>query len=230
GEVKLPLVSRDLLPDMAILDSELLENLPKSLVADCGFDVLGHCLEAYTAQNANGFTDALALAAFRCVLENLSVSYSGDLSVRGKIHQAATMAGLSFSRAGLGLCHAMAHSLGGVFHIPHGRLVAMLLPPIITCGAKVCSEKYAALARGVGLPGAANVMAVRNLTNALVNLRKSLHMPGSLQEAGIAPAQVLQHKEQILRATLQDPCCATAPVPVDMMQVSQILEAVTGRG
>ena len=228
--VKYPLVSEALRPAVAILDSDLLESLPKSLIADCGFDVLGHALEAYTAKNANPFTDALAGAAFRRVLEDLPESYAGDLSVRLGIHQASTMAGIAFTQAGLGLCHALAHSLGGLFHLPHGRLIAILLPGVITCNAKLCARRYGELARSAGIPGAANTVAVRNLTNALIRLRKNLNMPSSLKEAGVDPRQVQQQTEHIVQTTLSDPCCRTAPGIPDGEQVRKLLEAVTERG
>jgi len=230
GEAKYPLVSEDLRPDVAILDSDLLLTLPKSLVADSGFDVLGHAVEALTGKNANSFTDALASAAFCTVLAKLPASYGGNLSVRGQIHQAATMAGLAFTHAGLGLCHALAHSLGGVYHIPHGRLIAMLLPEVIGCNAHACPEKFAALARAAGLPGSADSVAVRSLVNALARLRKALNMPGTLKEAGIDPRQVWHQREGIVQTALEDPCCATNPITPEPFMVRRILEAVTGRG
>lgn len=112
-EVKHPLVSERLRPQWAILDSELLAELPRSLIADAGFDVLAHALEAVAGRNASPITDALARDAFRTAYSLLPASYGGDPSVRLAIHQAATMAAMAFSQAGLGICHALAHSLGG---------------------------------------------------------------------------------------------------------------------
>ena len=129
--VKHPLIDEKICPTIAILDSDLLTTLPKSLIADCGFDVLSHAAEAYVATDSTPFTDALAEAAFASVLEKLPRSFLGDTTQRLNIHICATMAGISFTRAGLGLCHALAHALGGEFHIPHGRLNAILLPSVI---------------------------------------------------------------------------------------------------
>lgn len=111
-EVKHPLVSERLRPQWAILDSELLTELPRSLIADAGFDVLAHALEAVAGRNASPITDALARDAFRTAYSLLPASYGGDPSVRLAIHQAATMAAMAFSQAGLGICHALA-PMGG---------------------------------------------------------------------------------------------------------------------
>ena len=229
GQVKHPLVDEKLCPDVAILDSDLLSKLPKSLIADTGFDVLSHALESYVATDAGSITDALSRDAFGVVYANLPASYAGDLTVRGKIHDAATMAGMAFTRAGLGLCHAMAHALGGAFHLPHGRLNAILLPAVIECNAHVCGAKYAAIARAAGLPGAADAVAVRNLKNGLVRLRRELRMPQTLKEAGVDPRQVWQQSGQLVQTVLQDPCCKTNPMPVEDFMVRRILEEVSGR-
>ena len=230
GSTKYPLVDEKIRPDVAILDSDLLKSLPKSLVADAGFDVLGHAIEAYTATGATAITDALAKEAFCITFAALPASFGGCTEVRGHIHQAATMAGLAFTHAGLGLCHALAHSLGAAYHIPHGRLIAMLLPPVIECNAHACGSKYAALARAIGLPGSADAMAVRSLKNALIRLAKELHMPRNLKEAGIEPRQVWHRSGEIVRAALADPCCKTNPMQAEDFMVRRILEEVTGRG
>ena len=227
--VKHPLVDGKLTPDVAILDAELLKELPKSLIADSGFDVLSHALEALVAKNASPVTDALARDAFRTVFSLLPRSWDGDQSVRQRIHTAATMAGMAFSQAGLGLCHAMSHSLGGQFHIPHGRLNAILLPEIIGCNS-AAGDKYAVLAREAGLGGSADALAVRNLKNGLIRLRAQLQMPATLAQAGVEPAKVRQVSAQIVEAARKDPCCRTNPVTVEDFTVRRVLEEVTGRG
>lgn len=226
--VKHPLVDQRLCPDVAILDSELLSGLPPALIADAGFDVLTHALEAYTAKNAGAITDALALSAFREAFSFLPASYSGDKAVRPRIHMASTMAGMAFSQAGLGLCHAIAHSLGGAFHIPHGRLNAIVLPAVVNCNAPAATDKYAALAQAIGLEGRAGTVGTRNLRSALIRLRRQLQLPSTLAEAGVSPSQVHQSRHQIIRAALADPCCATNPVPVTEEMLSHLLQEVTG--
>ena len=227
--IKHPLVDPSLRPWAAILDSDLLENLPPSLIADAGFDVIAHGVEAFVATGAGVFTDALAREAVRSVYESLPASFVGNKTVRLKIHQAATMAGMAFSQAGLGLCHAMAHSLGGHFHVPHGRLNAILLPSIVATNAHVAGAKYAELARFAGMGGSADSMAVRNLKNCLVRLRKELKLPETLAQAGVAPRDVERAAGEIVKATLEDPCCKTNPMKTEPFVVRRILEEVTGR-
>ncbi len=227
---KHPLVDEKLRPDAAILDGELLTALPKGLIADSGFDVLSHAAEAFVATDAGAVTDALARAAFCAALENLGASYAGDTSVRLRVHTAAAMAGMAFTQAGLGLCHALSHALGGVFHIPHGRLNGILLPAVIGHNAAAAGSKYAALARAAGLGGAADTMAVRNLKNRLIRLRGELEMPGTLAQAGVSPDTVRKHLSALTEAALQDPCCRTNPVKVTGLVVREVLEEVSGRG
>ena len=228
--VKHPLVDSKIRPDMAILDAELLQALPKSLIADAGFDVLAHALEAYAALNAGAVTDALARDAFCKAFTCLPVSFAGDTSVRLEMHLASTMAGMAFTQAGLGLCHAMSHVLGGRFHVPHGRLNAILLPAVVAFNAAGAAGKYAEMARAAGLGGAAETVALRNLKNGLIRLRKELELPATLAQAGVSPQKVGKEQAQIVEAVLEDPCCRTNPVPVTKELVMQVLEAVTGHG
>ena len=229
-QVKHPLVDRRIRPDVAILDSDLLTKLPKSLVADGGFDAISHGVEAYVATGASSVTDALAADAFATVFAHLSASFSGDVSVRQRIHTASAMAGMAFSQAGLGLCHAMSHAMGGIFHIPHGRLNAILLPAVIRCNSCAAGSKYAKLARFAGLGGSAETVALRNLQNGLCRLRRELRLPQTLAEAGVDPRQVWQVQTRIVTTALADPCCKTNPLPVADFMVRRILEEVTGRG
>ncbi len=225
--VKHPLIDEKLCPKMAILDSSLLLKLPKSLIADAGFDILSHALESFVATNAGAITDALALEAFCTGYALLPKSFMGDVSVRGKLHTAATMAGLAFNQSGLGLCHALCHALGGEFHISHGRLGAIFLPEVVRCNAHAVGGKYANLARRAGLPGAADTVAVRNLIGGLCRLRRELKMPENLRQAGIDPALVRSKSKALVEATLADPCCKTNPMAVEDFMIRRILEAVS---
>ena len=228
-EVKHPVVNEKLRPDLAILDESLLEKLPARLIADTGFDVLSHALEGFVATGGGSFTGALAREAFCLAYAHLPASFAGNTAVRLKVHEAATMAGMAFTQAGVGLCHAMAHSLGGIFHLPHGRLNAILLPSVVECNSLVCADRYAAIARAAGIGGSADRMAVRNLKNALQRLRREMGMPQTLKEAGIDPRQVWHRAPEVVKATLADPCCKTNPFPVEDFTVRRILEEVTGR-
>lgn len=228
-KVKHPLVDKRLRPDLAILDSNLLQELPKNLIAETGFDVLTHALEAYVARDSGAITDLYAREAFSSAFASLPASYAGNQNVRLKVHLAAAMAGMAFSQAGLGLCHAMAHALGGMFHVPHGRLNAILLPAIVSCNAHVCGKKYAEIARAAGISGSADTVAVRNLRNGLLRLRRELNLPETLAQAGVDPRSVWTHVEKIVEATLADPCSRQNPMEPEGFLVRRVLEEVTGR-
>ena len=230
GDTKHPLVDEKLQPDVAILDSGLLKQLPKGLIAECGFDVLAHSLESYVATGAGAVSDVLAKAAFCRAYGNLPASYGGCQEVRQQIHEASTMAGMAFSQAGLGLCHAMAHVLGGAFHLPHGRLNAILLPEVVSCNSAACQSKYADLASAAGLGGSAHMLAVRNLKNGLIRLRRQLQLPETLSQTGVSPRQIWQQADSLTEKILEDPCCRTNPLPVTGSLVRKVLEAVAGRG
>ncbi len=228
--VKHPVVDGRLRPALAVLDPSLLQSLPRGLIADTGFDVLTHALEAYVATGASPITDALAQDAFRKAYALLPASYGGDKRARLPVHLASTMAGLAFSQAGLGLCHALAHALGGAFHLPHGRLNAILLPAVIDCNAHAAGAKYAQLAAAAGLGGSAATLGVRNLKNALVRLRRELGLPDTLSQAGIPPQRLRGQTRALVEATLADPCCQSNPMKVEEFMVRRVLEAVAGHG
>lgn len=228
--VKKPLVSESLRPQYALLDDELLTELPKSLIADSGFDVLSHALEAAVGKNASLITDSLSSHAFRTAFGLLPASYGGETSVRMEIHEASAMAAMAFSQGGLGICHALSHALGGHFHVPHGRLNAILLPTVVSVNASVCGSKYAALARQAGFPGMADALAVRNLKNGLIRLRRELHLPGTLTEAGVKPADVKRNLSPIVDAALADPCSSTNPLEPTRGLMEEVILEVMGRG
>ena len=228
-KVKHPLVDPRLRPDLAILDSDLLQELPKNLIGETGFDVLTHAVESYVAKGSGSISDVYAREAFSSAYAALPASYAGNKTVRLKVHLAATMAGMAFSQAGLGLCHAMAHALGGMFHVSHGKLNAILLPAIGSCNAHVCGKKYAELARAAGMGGSADTSAVRNLKNGLLRLRRELNLPETLAQAGVDPHSVWRSVDKIVEATLTDPCSKSNPMEVEGFLVRRILEEVTGR-
>lgn len=226
--VKHPLVDDSIQPNIAILDDELVSTLPPSLIADGGFDLISHALEVVVSTTHSPISDLLAKEAFSLAFQHLYASYRGDQHARCQIHLAATLAGISFSQSGLGLCHAISHSLGGQFHIPHGRLNAILLPSVIDKNATVSCHSYAELAQKVGLSTGDNAMALRALKNGLLRLRRNLQLPSDLSQVGISPAQLRQNIPSIVRSTLSDPCCATNPRPVDSDLVESVLLEVMG--
>ena len=226
---KHPLIDSSLQPELAILDGNLLKTLPKSLIADAGFDIIAHAVESFVATNAGAISRSLARDAFGAAYLLLPASFAGDHTVRQRIHVAATMAGMAFSQSGLGLCHAMSHALGGQFHVPHGRLNAILLPAVVEANAGAKAQ-YAELARGAGLGGTADAVGVRNLKNALLSLRKTLELPVTLAQAGIKPSALRQSADSLVKAILADPCYATNPVRPDEKMVRAVLQQVTGIG
>ena len=224
--VKYPLVDPALRPDAAILDGSLLKGLPSGLIADTGMDLLAHCMEALVAKNKSGVSDAMAFYGAKTVLDNLERSFHGDASVRLAIHEAASMAGMAFDNAGLGVCHALAHALGGAFHLPHGRLCSMLLPGVMAYNASAGLKQYAALARLCGLPAPTERLALRNLISAITGLQRTLLLPQNLRQAGISGEQWKEKEGAVVSAALADPCCKTNPVDVTEDGAREILKAV----
>ncbi len=227
---KHPLVDEALIPAAAVLDSDLLQELPRSLIADAGFDILAHAVESCCAKGAGAVSGLFAKEAFRGAYAALPASFSGRKEVRLKVHLAAALAGVAFTHSGLGLCHALSHSLGGLFHVPHGRLNAILLPAVMDCNAGSAGKAYADLARYSGIVGSADAIAYRNLKNGLIRLRSQLELPQTLSQAGIQPRELWSKADLITKTALEDPCCASNPVAADDFLIRRILEEVAGRG
>ena len=202
--VKYPLVDDALLPHRAVLDPVFLAGVPAKVTADTGMDVLTHAAEAYVAAGANVYTDALAEKAFALAWKSLPTAFNGDQEAKGHMLLASNLAGMAFNGAGLGLSHSMAHALGGRFHIPHGRLNAMLLPHVIRFNAarRETAERYAALAKACGLTPTA-----RGLAFAIERLRGRLEQPGRLSECGVDAKTVRDQGDAIA------PTCAPPPIP-----------------
>ncbi len=211
GAVKYPIVHRDLSPDWAILDTDLVQNLPKPLIADSGFDALTHAVEAFSSTGGNLFTRPLAIQAFQTIYGNLEQSYQGDLVARGQVHLGATIAGIAFDQAGLGICHSLAHALGGKFHTPHGRLGAVLLPAVM------------AFHQGAVDYTPLGGLSPRNLMGHLGRLRTQLGLPATLSGLGL---DVKPHIAQLAEIALADPCTKTNPRPVTAQDLAQILRTV----
>ena len=179
AHVKYPLISDSLTADEAILDAELVRSVPPAITADTGMDVLTHAIESYVSINHNEFTSALAEKAIEICGVYLYRAYvdGNDMHARQKMHVASCLAGLSFNAAGLGITHSMAHQLGAIFHIPHGRANAMLLPHIVEYNANInkrsrsqkeylpAVKRYSNIAHLLGLSNYNEVMSVRSLVN-----------------------------------------------------------------
>lgn len=231
--VKYPLVSDSLLPEEAILDTDLVKTVPKQITADTGMDTLTHAIEAYVAKNANDFSDAFAEKAIHLVFENLVDAYHDGENVlaREKMHHASTMAGMAFNIAGLGINHSIAHSCGAKFNISHGRLNAILMPSVIAFNAgihdntnvdlKPTAAKYAELARLLGLPATNNASGTRSLIKEIKKLQSDLDIKGNFKEYSIeCTANTL---EDIAQLSLQDSCTTTNPVDIEERDIITIL-------
>ena len=186
---KLGLGSREAMPDIAILDPSFVMSMPPRITADTGMDALTHAVEAFTCQWHNDFTDGLALQAARMVFEYLPRAYNDghDAEARTKMHNAASIAGVAFGNALVSLAHAMGHSLGGVFHVPHGRAVSLFLSYVIEFCARgePGSTRYIELARFLGLPYATEAEAAASLAAAIRQLQLMLDQPRSIEACGV---------------------------------------------
>lgn len=234
---KYPLVSREILPDVAVLDADLVLSLPANITADTGMDVLTHAFEAYVSTQATDFSDALAEKAIKLVFEYLPKAYKNgqDVEAREKMHVASTLAGMAFNTASLGLNHGIAHAAGAKFHIPHGRLNSILMPHIIQYNANVINRgkqpihkeaatRYQDIAKLLGYSASNPALGVRQLVEAVKKLQKQLEMPTSLREYGISSDNFAQYKEEIAQAALNDKCTNTNPRVPTSLEVLKILE------
>jgi len=188
---KLILGSRENMADIAIVDPAFVAGLPPQITADTGMDVLTHAVEGYTTTWHNDFCDGPCLVATKLVMDYLprAVANGQDAEAREKMHNAATIAGLGFGNASAALAHAMGHSLGAAFHTPHGRVVGLVLPYTIEFTAAATAERYADLARFLGINADTEQEAARLLANRIRDLARSVQQPLSLQEAGIGAAE-----------------------------------------
>ena len=234
--VKYPIVSDIMLPDVAILDTELVKSVPPNIVADTGMDVLVHAIEAYVSTAANEFSDAFCEKAIKLVWDNLYKSYSqpDNYEAKDKMHKASLMAGLAFNSASLGLNHALAHNLGAKLKIPHGRVNAILLPKVIEFNSGVksynctdihpCAEKYAKIAKILGFEGNNSKILIRKLVAELEKYIKKLCLPLDFKECKVD--LLYDDIEVIAQGTLKDNCINTNPRKVTTQDVAEILKSL----
>lgn len=235
--MKYPLVEESMIPDMAILDAELVKSVPKSITADTGIDVLTHAIEAYVSKNATDYTDALAEKAIKLVFKNLQKAYdNGDnMEAREKMHNASCIAGLAFTNASLGINHSMAHILGGRFHIPHGKANALLLPYVIEFNANVkvnsrheysmAAVKYAEIAKFLGLTTSNNVReGVKALTTGVKILIKNVGISNKIKDLNISEVEFEKTLSEISAIALKDGCTPTNPREVTEEELAELFK------
>ena len=223
--VKYPLADFEITPDVAIVDSELVEALPAKQVAYTGMDALTHAIEAYVSTLNCAFTDPLAIQAIEMVFDYLPSSYKGNKEAREKMHSAQCLAGMAFSNALLGIVHSMAHKTGAAFstgHITHGLANAMYLPYVIRYNAKdpVAAKRYAEIARRVGLEGNSETALINSLCRKIAHFNEILNIPQTLKEFGIDENEFKEKIAKISELAVGDACTGSNPrsITPDVME------------
>ncbi len=236
--LKYPLVDEGMLPDLAILDPELVLSAPPSVTADTGMDVITHAFEALVSINANDASDALAEKALLLAFQYLPYAYKDgkDVVAREKMHSASCLAGMAFNEVGLGINHGIAHALGAKFHIPHGRANAMLLPHVIrfnshlrACfGSEPCeaAKRYADISRKLSLPHDNVRIAVESLIDEVKYMLRRMEIPATLWDAGISKADFEREKQNIINAALDDLCTASNPREINEEAIELLLSKI----
>lgn len=234
NDAKYPLVDNHLLPDVAILDAELTKTVPAKVMIDTGIDVLTHAIEAYVSKGSNDFTDAAAEKSLKLVHQYFQemVKHPENDFVRQKMHHASTLAGIAFSNGGLGINHSMAHTIGGHFHLPHGRINGLLLPYIICFNSGYWDEltdsarRYQEIAVLFHVQDSSLRQSIFNLIRLIKQLRSSLQIPGSLKEAGISFGDFKTALPAMVKAALEDRCTDANPRICNEAELYRLFERV----
>ena len=224
-KVKYPLADFEITPDIAILDSDIPQTMPKVLVAHTGMDALTHALEAYVATARSNISDSMAKEAIEMIYDNLVDSYNGCPDARGEMHVAQCLAGMSFSNALLGITHSLAHKIGAQYDISHGCCNAMLLPYVIKFNSKVCLDRYANIARMLGLSGNTDKQLVDSLIDSINYLNAVLDIPETLEEAGVEEKLFLDTLDFVAENAVLDPCTASNPRETSVDDLKEVLKA-----
>ena len=212
---KLGLGSREVMPDVAILDPSFVMSMPPRVTADTGMDALTHAIEGFTCQWHNDFSDGLCLRAAQLVFEYLPRAYrdGSDLEARTKVHHAATIAGLGSGNGAASLAHGMGHALESVFHVPHGRAASLFLPYTIEFCAQGArgdaagaagSTRYGDLARFLGLPCATEKEAAASLAAAVRQLQLALDQPRTILACNISHQDLDRELKQLMALACND--------------------------
>ncbi|ARP37718.1 bifunctional acetaldehyde-CoA/alcohol dehydrogenase [Vibrio syngnathi] len=228
---KYPLADYEITPNMAVVDANLVMNMPKSLTAFGGYDAVTHALEAYVSVLANEYSDGQALQALKMLKEYLPSSYkngSADPIAREKVHNAATIAGIAFANAFLGVCHSMAHKIGAEFHLPHGLANALLISNVVRYNANdnptkqtafsqydrpQARRRYAEVADHLGLSQAGDRTAqkIERLLTWLEELKVDLDIPLSIQAAGVNESDFIAKLDELAVEAFDDQCTGANP-------------------
>jgi len=238
---KYPIADYQLTPNMAIVDPDLVMHMPKSLTAFGGIDAVTHALEAYVSVMANEYSDGQALQALALLCHSLPDAYQlGAASpiAREKVHNGATIAGIAFANAFLGICHSMAHQLGAQFHLAHGLANALLISNVIRFNATDLPTKqtafsqydrpkalcrYAAIADHLGLGGTSDRDKVEKLLEKIDELKQTLGIPASIQAAGVNEADFLAKVDELAEDAFDDQCTGANPRYPLISELKQLL-------
>ena len=226
---KYPIADYELTPDIAICDADLVMSMPKGLTAFSGIDALTHALEAMVAVTATDYTNAMALESIRILFKYLPKAYTNgmnDVQAREKVHNAATMAGMAFANAFLGICHSMAHKLGAKFHLPHGLANALLINEVIKFNASDnptkqaafsqyeypdAKSRYARIARYLDLKGNTDDELVDALIEAINNLKQQLDIPMCIYDTGVDDKEFTAALDELSEMAFDDQCTGCNP-------------------
>ena len=237
--VKYPIADFEITPDVAIVDPELAETMPKHLIAHTGMDAMTHAVEAYVSTANCNYTDPLAMHAIKMVHEDLVPSYNGDLTMRAKMHDAQCLAGMAFSNALLGIVHSMAHKTGAAFkngHIIHGAANAMYLPKVIKYNSKdkVAAARYGEIADSLNLGGNTIEEKVDLLISMLRKMNNDLQIPqcihnygegGTITQIGIVPEdEFLEKLPKIAELAIGDACTGSNPRQPSQEEMEKLLK------
>ncbi len=246
--VKYPLADYELLPKMAIIDTDNMMSQPKGLTSASGIDALTHSLEAYASMLATDYTDGLALKAIKNIFTYLPRAYengSTDIQAREKMADASTMAGMAFANAFLGVCHSMAHKLGAFFHLPHGVANALLINEVMRFNADDCPvkmgtfsqyqyphtlERYCECADFIGIKGKTNEEKLENFLTAIQELKEKVGIKKSISEYGIDEKEFLEKLDAMVEQAFDDQCTGANPRYPLMSEMKQMyLNAYYGK-
>ena len=239
--IKYPIADFEITPDVAIVDPELAETMPKKLVAHTGMDAMTHAVEAYVSTANCDYSDPLALYAIKMIQNDLVKSYNGDVASRDAMHNAQCLAGMAFSNALLGIVHSMAHKTGAAFadygaHIIHGAANAMYLPKVIAFNAKneTAAKRYATIADYMNLGGNTVEEKVQLLIKYLRNMNDELNIPHCIKnygadsyptEQGFVPEKVfLERLPEIAKNAIGDACTGSNPRVPTQEEMEKLLK------
>lgn len=246
--VKYPLADYELLPNMAIVDADMMMNQPKGLTAASGIDAMTHALEAYAAMLATDYTDSLAIGALKNIFEYLPRCYDNgpnDPEAREKMANASTMAGMAFANAFLGVCHSMAHKLGAFHHLPHGIANALMIDEVMRFNASETPAKmgtfpqydhphtlarYAEVASALGIKGKTDEEKLNNLIAAIDELKEKVGIKKTIRDYGIDENDFLSRLDDMVEQAFDDQCTGANPRYPLMSEIKQMyLNAYYGK-